>query len=90
MSPKQGHSKNSRPHTKEHLLCPEPDLLAQFSGHLVFIHVSSEGRGGAEEAGQREDGGRGAREVGSEASSVSVCPSFPPGFPRGLCSQAPG
>lgn len=90
MSPKQGHSKNSRPPTKEHLLHPEPDLPAQFSGHLVFIHVSCGGRGGAEEADQREVGGWGAREVGSEASSVPVCSSFLPGFPKGLCSQAPG
>lgn len=67
-----------------------PDLPAQSSGHLVFIYVSSGGRGGAEEAGQREDGGWGVREVGSEASSGPVCPSFLPGFPRGLCLQAPG
>lgn len=88
--PQIRHSENSSPHTKEHLLRPEPDLPAQSSGHLVFIYVSSGERGGAEEAGQREDGGWGAREVGSEASSGPVCPSFLPGFPRGLCSQAPG
>ena len=88
--PKQGHSKNSRPPTKEHLLRPEPDPPAQFSGHVVFIHISCGGRGRAEEADQREEGGWGAREVGSEASSVPVCSSFLPGFPKGLCSQAPG
>lgn len=82
MSPKQGHSKNSKPHTKEHLLCPEPDLPAQFSGHLVFIHVSSGGRGGAEEAGQREEGGQKPEKWGVRPALSPSAPAFPLASPE--------